>query len=177
MDGPSGITGHARSWSRWVAAPLQWLLGLVLLFEEWGWEPLQRMLGWVARLPVLRRAEDRIMRLPPYPALAVFLLLAVPLLAVKIGAWWLIANGKGLLGLLLVIVAKLVGTAVAARLFTLTRPALLGLDWFAVLYARWTAWKNALLARIRASWAWRTARRWRLRMRHRWMLLRTKWID
>jgi hypothetical protein len=51
--------------------------------------------------------------------------------------------------------------------FTLTRDALLRLAWFAWLYGRWTAFKDALLARARASWPWRwaraTKRHWRLR--------------
>ncbi|WP_295437746.1 hypothetical protein [uncultured Thiodictyon sp.] len=37
-------------------------------------------------------------------------------------------------------------------------------------YRRWYAWKEALLASVRASWAWRTGRavKWRLR---RWVAL------
>lgn len=41
------------------------------------------------------------------------------------------------LGLGHVLAAKLVGTALAARLFQLTHPALMQLHWFARLYAPW----------------------------------------
>ena len=36
-----------------------------------------------------------------------------------------------------------------ARLFTLTRPALMRLDWFAAMHGHWTRWKTALLERVR----------------------------
>jgi hypothetical protein len=47
---------------------------------------------------------------------------------------------------------------VVARLFTLTQPALMRLAWFARLHGRWVPWKEALLARVRASAPWRLAR-------------------
>lgn len=145
------------------------LLALLILFEEWGWEPLQRALAWVARLPVLRQIEAAIVRLPPYAALLVFLLPTVLLLPVKLLALWLVAHGQKLLGLGVIVLAKLGGTAIVARLFTLTRPALLRMDWFARLYTRWTAWKEALLARVRASWAWRWSRAFKRQLRRRWL--------
>jgi hypothetical protein len=61
-------------------------------------------------------------------------------------------------------------------MFALTKPALLRLAWFAALHARWTAWKDALLARVRASWAWRVGRVLKARARRRaaawWRALR-----
>ena len=37
------------------------LLALLILFEEWGWEPLRRVLTWLGRLPVMRRIEAAIL--------------------------------------------------------------------------------------------------------------------
>jgi len=48
-----------------------WLLALLILFEEWGWEPLARVLGRLAELPVVGWLERRVARLPSYAALAV----------------------------------------------------------------------------------------------------------
>ena len=42
------------------------------------------------------------------------------------------------------------------------------LAWFARLYLRWAGWKAALLLRVRASWAWRTARAVKRLVRQRW---------
>lgn len=57
-----------------------------------------------------------------------------------------------LFGVLLILGAKVVGTAVVAHLFALTQPALMRLPWFARYYTRWSGWKAALLARVRTSW-------------------------
>jgi hypothetical protein len=107
--------------------------------------------------------------------LALFLLPTLLLLPVKLLALWLIGQGKVLAGALVILSAKLVGTAIVARLFTLTQPALMQLAWFARLYGRWVNWKTALLAQVRASWAWRFARVVKHRVRQRWQHLRSKW--
>ena len=143
---------------RWLRRVFEALLALLILFEEWGWEPLQRALAWVARLPPLAWVERRIAALPPYAALAVFILPTAMLLPVKLAALWLIGIGKAGLGLAVIVIAKLVGTALLARLFKLTQPALMQLGWFANAYTRWSVWKEAVLARVRASWAWRVGR-------------------
>ncbi|MBX3654045.1 MAG: hypothetical protein KIS62_19485 [Ramlibacter sp.] len=141
------------------------MLALLLVFEEWGWEPLQRALARAGRWPGFRQIEAWIAGLPPYGALALFALPSLSLVPLKIAALWLIGQGHALAGALLILGAKLAGTAVVARLFTLTRPALMRLGWFARLHDRWVAWKDALLAQVRASWPWRLARvirrRWR----------------
>ena len=154
-----------------LLAPLRWLARLVfallILFEEWGWEPLRRAMAWLAgRLP-LRGLERGLARLPPYAALAVLLLPSLLIIPVKIAALWLIAKGKAVLGLSVIVAAKLAGTALLAWLFHLIQPALMRLAWFARLYARWTSWKAELLAWVRASGVWRMARALRLRVR-RW---------
>jgi len=134
------------------------LIALLVLFEEWGWEPLQRLMARIARLPGLRQLEDAIARLPPWAALIVLLVPSLLLVPVKLGALWLIGIGKGGLGLTVIVAAKIVGTAIVARLFTLTRPALARLSWFDAIYRRWVAWKESVIIRVRASWAWRMGR-------------------
>jgi hypothetical protein len=141
------------------------LLALLILFEEWGWEPLARAMVWVGRLPLIRHLEAAVQRLSPYAALSAFLLPTLALLPVKLLALWLIGNGRAGLGLLVIVLAKLVGTAIVARLFQLTRSALLQLDWFAHWYGRWAGWKADLLAWVHASSVWRWARAMRLAIR------------
>jgi hypothetical protein len=136
-----------------------WLLALLILFEEWGWEPLARQLAKLGRLPPFAWLERRIAALPPYAALAVFFVPALLLLPIKLLALWLIGKGRTMLGLLVIVGAKVVGTAVVARLFMLTQASLMKLAWFARWYGRWVAWKDALLAQVRASAVWRSARR------------------
>jgi hypothetical protein len=152
---------------RWLRRGVEALLALLILFEEWGWEPLKRAMAWLMRSPALAWVERGVIRLPPRAALAAFLLPTLLLLPVKLAALWLVGHGQAMLGLAVIVAAKLVGTALLARLFQLTQPALMQLAWFAQGYLRWTAWKGALLAQLRASWAWRVGRIVKRRVRQR----------
>jgi hypothetical protein len=150
---------------KWLRGFFGVIVAIVILFEEWGWEPLQALMARIGRLPPLAWLERRVARLPSYAALAVLAVPALAILPVKLAAVWFMARGHALGGLIVIVVAKLAGTAVLARLFALTQPALMRLAWFARWYTRWVAWKNELKAWVRASWAWRHAadiKRWLL---------------
>jgi hypothetical protein len=145
-----------------IARPLrwlfQWLVALVVLFEEWGWEPLARGMARLARLPLIGWLERRIAGLPPGLALAVFLAPGLMLLPVKLAALALVSHGHVLIGVSVIVLAKLLGTALVARIFQLTQPALMRMAWFATVHGRWVAWKEMAVARVRASRAWRVGR-------------------
>jgi len=157
---------------RWFVGVLKGLasavLALLILFEEWGWDPLQRAFARLARLPLIGAIERRIATLPPYAALAVFALPSLLLLPVKLVALWLIGQGQAMLGALVIVTAKIAGTAIVARLFVLTKPALMRLAWFSRVYTRWVIWKDAWLARVRTAWPWRAARVLKCAVRRRW---------
>ena len=151
-----------------LLAPLRWVfrvvLALLILFEEWGWEPLRRAFALFARLPVIRQIEVVLRKLPPRAAFVVLLLPSLLILPIKLLALWLVAEGRVTRGVAVIIAAKLFGTALLAWLFQLIQPALMQLAWFARLHARWTAWKADLLAWVRASAVWRAARAVKLRL-------------
>jgi hypothetical protein len=163
------LAGHARLalaafWS--VAKPvlrtaLQIVLALLILLEEWGWRPLAELLGRLARWQPWARLETAIARLPPYPALVVFVVPSVFLLPLKFLAVFLIAKGYFLIAGLLFAGAKVVATALVARLFMLTQPALMQIGWFAWGYDTIMPWKDALVERVRASLVWRVGRLWK----------------
>jgi hypothetical protein len=167
--------GPEMSVGRWLAQRLKALamlpIALLILFEEWGWEPLKRAMAWVMRWPPLAWLERGIARLPPSAALLVFLAPTLLLLPVKLAALWLIGQGQALLGLVVIVVAKIAGTALIARLFHLTQPALMKLGWFARFYSAWSLWKEAMFMRVRASWAWRAGRVVKKRVVQRWRRL------
>ncbi|HEX5355916.1 MAG TPA: hypothetical protein VFW93_06850 [Aquabacterium sp.] len=131
-----------------------WLIALVLLFEEWGWEYLAAIVAWFGRLPGLRWIEGRIRALPPYAALALFAVPLLTLLPVKLLALYWLGHGHTALGIGLIIVAKLGGTAISARLFMLTQPTLMKLAWFARAFGKWMAFKDRVLTRVKSSRAW-----------------------
>src|SRR4029453_11003218 len=87
------------------------LIALILLFEEWGWEPLSALVARLARLPFLAWVERHIAALPPWAALAVFAVPALALVPVKLLALFLIGKGHALLGVGSLLVAKVGGTA------------------------------------------------------------------
>ena len=138
-------------WKRILAAPLIVIAAIVILFEEWLWDDLQRLAAWIGRLPVLRQLEGVIARLPPYAALVVFAVPGLLLLPVKLLALQFIAHGHALMGVAVIITAKLVGTALVARIFTLTHASLMRIAWFARLYGWFMDFKGRVLAVVHAS--------------------------
>ncbi len=92
--------------------------------------------------------DKRIANLPPYAALATFATPAVALIPVKIGALELLAHGHHLGGVAVIIGAKVIGTAVVGHLFSVAKPKLMQIGWFAKAYDWWTPWKNAIVHRV-----------------------------
>ena len=137
---------------------LQVVAALFVLFEEWGWRPLSDALARLTKYAAFAKAERWIASLPPYGALLVFALPTTLLLPLKFVALWLLSNGRVTTATALFIVAKIVSTALIARIFTLTKPALMQIEWFARAYAWFVPWKDSFFAAIRTSWAWRYGR-------------------
>ena len=149
-------------------------VALFLLFEEWGWEPLAAGFAALGRLPLWGQLERLIARLPPWAALLAFGGPVVALLPIKLLVLYLLSKGHVLSGLVLLVGAKLAGTALLAWLFTLTRPALMQLAWFARWYPRWTTWKDRIMAEVRSSAPWQAARQLKLDLSDMIRRLRSK---
>jgi hypothetical protein len=159
MPSPTRLAWAAlRSLGRGLVVPL-------ILFEQWGWSPLARALGRLTRWQPVARLEERIARLAPRQALALLCVPALLLLPVKIGALWLLALGRVAAGLLMLVAGKLLGTAVVARLFLLTHPQLMRMRWFERGYRRWVGWQERIVAGVRSSLLWTTARALAARVR------------
>jgi hypothetical protein len=141
-----------------LAHVLTLILALVLLFEEWGLDPLVRAFGWIAKWRPIAALEAGLARLPPYAALAAFVLPAAVLFPFKLLALYLLAHGQPILAGLVFVAAKVVGTGLVGRIFLITRPQLMQIGWFARVYAVLIPWKDAVFERVRASWAWRWGR-------------------
>ncbi len=114
------------------------------------------LMAYVGKLPPIAWGERQIAKAPPYVALIAFLIPAAVLLPFKLLAFWLIAQGQAALVALVFIIAKIIGTAFLARIFSLTKPALLTIVWFRRSYEWLTAWKERLYAYMRAlpSYVW-----------------------
>jgi len=148
-----------------LAAPLIILAAIVILLEDWLWDDLARLAAAIGRLPLLRSLEAFITRLPPYPALLFFATPALLLVPLKIVALYFLAHEKRALGMLTIVAAKFLGTALVARIFTLTQPQLLRIAWFAWLYVRFLAFKTSIYSTIKATSLYQSAHQLHLRVR------------
>jgi hypothetical protein len=144
---------------RLLAAPLVFVAAVVILIEDWLWEDLQRLAAAIGRLPIFRQVELLIAELPPYGALAMFATPSLLLLPVKFAALYLIARGQPAIGFLTAAAAKVAGTALVARLFTLTKPNLLRIAWFARLHEMVVAFKAGIYGAIKATAVYKIAQR------------------
>jgi hypothetical protein len=167
---PSNSSTPTKSWPRRIISAIFAIpLALWVFVEEWLWDGMLRVMRWVAKLPPIAGAESLIGRLPPYAALIAFLIPAAILLPFKLVAIWLLAHGQKTLGVLVFIIAKVIGTAFLARIFSLTKPALMSIGWFARSYLAFIGWKDRLYAYVRATPAYRLAK-----VSVRWMRTRAR---
>lgn len=165
VNGLIGVRKALRLLALGLRGVLQILLALLIVLEEWGWRPLADFLAWIARWRPLAALETSIARLPPYAALVAFALPTLVLLPLKFFALLLIGKGYYMTSVALFLIAKAVATALVARLFILTQPALMSIGWFAWTYERVMPWKEALTEQVRNSYVWRAGRalKWRVR--------------
>lgn len=138
-----------------LLAPLIYLAAFILLVEDWFWDLGLRLVRFVAAWPPLHALEQRIVRLSPYAALAAFALPAILLFPVKIVCLIAIASGHAFYGVTVIVLAKIGGAAIVARMYSLTRPTLLQLAWFARWHDRFMILKDRWVARLKETDAWR----------------------
>jgi len=94
------------------------------------------------------------------------------LLPVKVLALFLFSRGHAATALTVLVLAKLVGTAIVARIFQLVERPLMRIPWFARWYPRWKAWKDRVLTVVRQSRPWRTVRTLKGRVARGWRRFR-----
>jgi hypothetical protein len=128
-----------RHWLR----PLWTFLALLFLLEAWLWDHLRPLVAWVVDLVPWARLKQRLAemveRLPPYAALAVFIVPFIVLLPLKFLEVYFLATRNWLGAALVLIAAKLLGLGVTAFVFDATRGKLLQMAWFRRMYD-WFVW-------------------------------------
>lgn len=150
---------------RW---PLLVLAVLVVFIEEVGWQPLAAWAGRVARWPPIARGEALIVRASPRVALVLFLVPAVLLFPIKLLAIGLMHAGRPWLGVGVLLLAKLLGTAFVGRLFVLLEPQLMQFERFRRTICWWRETRRWLKASLLQTAAWRQLRALLLRGKAGW---------
>jgi hypothetical protein len=161
-----------RRLQRWIAS---WFIGavaLLFIIEEWLWNRLKAGMAQFGRLPLIRSIEGWIGRLPPAGAAVMFVMPTTLILPVKLVAVKMILHGHVFRGTGVIIAAKLLATALFARIYVLTQPALMKVRWFVRLRATVLQWRVWVHGQIEAQPLWRAMRRRLLRWRARLEALR-----
>ena len=144
---------------RILRAPLLLLAFLWVVLEETIWHWAGLLGAQIARLPIFAGLERLVLRLDPRLVLMLFLIPLLGLIPLKLAAVWLIGGGHPIKGLVLLLSAKFVGTALSAHLYTVAEPKLMQI----AIFARMRNFVVALLARahayLDASPSWQAARR------------------
>ena len=150
---------------RILRAPLLLLAFLWVVLEETIWHWAGLLGARIARLPVFAGLERLVLRLDPRLVLLLFLVPLLGLIPLKLAAVWLIGGGHPIKGVMLLLGAKFLGTALSAHLYAVAEPKLMQI----AAFARVRNFVVALLARahayLDASPAWRAARQGMLRMK------------
>ena len=141
---------------RRITRPFLILLAIVFLMEAWLWrhlEPIvERVVAWLPLRAIKARLAGMIRKLPPAATLVVFVVPVAALFPLKVLGLWLLGHKYWIAATGVLVFAKLVGLAVTAFVFEVTRPKLLQLRWFRWLYEHvlvWLDWAHRLVAPIR----------------------------
>lgn len=109
-------------------------VALWVILEEWIWDTLVIAGHWLFLFLHLQRFEERLSRLGPAQALIAMAIPVLVLTPVNLYALLLLSTGNIFLGIVLEIIAKLLGTLIVARIFRLVQPALMTYEWFRIIY-------------------------------------------
>lgn len=138
-----------------------WFLVSLWMLEELLWDAISWAEERIAFLRLIRIIERWVAARTPWQAAALMLTPAAVLFPAKIMGLWLLTSGHALAGIGVILAAKVIGTAIVARMYRLCKDVLLTLAWF--------AWCHRLVLRIstwvRATDAWQTAMRWKNALR------------
>jgi hypothetical protein len=125
---------------------------LTLLFEDFVWDRITVLVGIIARWGLIARLERWVLNRGRYATLALFALPISALVPIKLTAVYLIVSGHALAGILVIIAAKVVGTAISARLYIIAQPKLMTFEAFVRVRAKvlhFKDWARQVLAGLR----------------------------
>lgn len=116
------------------------LLAIILIIEEWLWDALTAFGHQLTHWLRLESLERRLSQAQPNAALIAFLIPVMIVMPINLAAFALLAHGLLFQGILLELLAKLLGTLLVARVFALTKPQLLTFGIIATIYSTVTRW-------------------------------------
>ncbi|WP_445504506.1 hypothetical protein [Microvirga sp. G4-2] len=130
------LVAPSRRVRRVLNAPLLLIAVVVVLVDDVFRAFVVPAMHALARLGLIRRIEAGIAKLPPTGILMLFLIPLAIIEPFKVYALYLFGQGRFLSGVLMFVLAKVVGLGLAERLFAIGRDKLLSIRWFAWCHAR-----------------------------------------
>ncbi len=121
------------------------ILAVILIIEEWLWDGLSAFGHFLVGLLRLNDFERWLSQVSPKTALVAFMVPLFIVTPINLIALGLLAHGLILQGILLEIFAKLLGTLLVSRVFSLTKNQLLSFRLLAFIHAnvtRWLSWAH-----------------------------------
>ena len=121
------------------------LLAIFLIIEEWLWDLLTVFGHWLIQCLHLESLEQWLSNTSPAMALMAFSIPILIVTPINLAAVGLLANGLILQGILMEVLAKLLGTLLVTRVFALTKPQLLTFAFLNIIYTtinRWLQWAH-----------------------------------
>jgi hypothetical protein len=155
---------------RWLARSLLFCAAVILLLEEWLWKGTARFLKDLSRLPVFAAIGAWFRRRTPHQALALFVLPLLSLLPLKGVIVLAFMHGRIFLGFAVLVLEKLIFSAVFAALYQLTGPAVTQIGWVLRMQEAFLRVRRALHGWLARQAAFRQARAWLRRVR------KSKWL-
>ena len=121
------------------------ILAVILIIEEWLWDGLSAFGHFLIGLLRLDDFERWLSQVSPNVALVAFMVPVLIVTPINLLTLGFLAHGLIMQGILLEIVAKLLGTLLVSRVFTLTKNQLLSFRLLAFIYStvmRWLNWAH-----------------------------------
>ena len=150
---------------RWLSRSLLFCAAVILLIEEWLWRGTAQFLSDLARLPSVAACADWVRRRKPYQALALFVLPVLSLLPLKGVIVLAFIHGRVFVGVTVLVLEKLIFSAVFAALYQLTAPAITRIGWVLRMQNGFLRVRRALHGWLGRQSAYRHARAWLRRTR------------
>jgi hypothetical protein len=149
-----GIVKHFKRLLEIVLVPV---MAAVVFVEDVLLHYLGLAMAALAAWPPIARLEDALRRLPPWGALAAFVMPALLVLPIKLVALGLIVQGHLATALFMIVAGKTLATALVARLYRVLHPTLCRMPWFVRAETRLFAWRDRLYGFVRSLPVWQKA--------------------
>jgi hypothetical protein len=114
--------------------PVLFFLALILVFEEWLWDQLTIFTQFLSKLPLLKTFEMKVKSWKPYPSLLFMISPFLLLIPFKLLVLKLLTLHQLFWAVVLFIFEKLLGTALVAHFFSLTRENVMTILWFKLFF-------------------------------------------